>query len=143
MHLFHSSSVPGLSIRSAGDIRAALFGAGAVGAPSRTAMVGGVTTPVTVSPPTPSIVWVSLLPSRESPTLWVAPFGSRTMPGRTVAASLPGAPVLVRATYIVDPAAELTTGTVTVASVVHGWLSVSKVQVPVTFLPTAAKSTRA
>ncbi|MFF4409262.1 hypothetical protein [Streptomyces sp. NPDC001404] len=44
---------------------------------------------------------------------------------------------------MVDPAVELTTGTVTVASTVHGWLSVSNVHVPVAFLPTAAKSTQA
>ncbi|MEU4730157.1 hypothetical protein [Streptomyces sp. NPDC023588] len=43
-------------------------------------------------------------------------------------------------TYIVEPAVEFPTGTVTVPSVVQGWLSVLKVQVPVTFLPTAAKS---
>ncbi len=55
---------------------------------------------------------------------------------------LPGTSALVWAMYIVEPAGESTTGTVTVASAVHGWLSVSKVQVPATFLPTAAKSTQ-
>ncbi|MFI9240581.1 hypothetical protein [Streptomyces sp. NPDC053079] len=53
--------------------------------------VGGVIVPVTVSPVTPSMVWVTVLPSTARLTLWLVPLVSVTVPGCTVAIVLPSA----------------------------------------------------
>ncbi|MFC5144757.1 hypothetical protein [Streptomyces aureoversilis] len=45
--------------------------------------------PVTVSPVTPSMVWVTVLPFTARSTLWVVPLVSVTVPGCTVAIVLP------------------------------------------------------